>query len=161
MPAETLLAIAITTLVAASLHSAVGFGSGPLLVPVLLLGVDPATAVVAAVAVGMEVNLLQLAAERRRPTIATRRLLPVWLAAPPGAVAGARPVLIRPSATARGRRGARGAGRRASRTAGGCRGDSAPPPSARACSPRRPSGAWSPSRGPWRDPILRRCSRRR
>ena len=89
MPDTTLLAIALVALAASSVHAAVGFGSGPLLVPVLLLLVDPATAIVAAVAVGMAVNALQLAAERRRPRIATRRLMPVWIAAPPGALAGA------------------------------------------------------------------------
>ena len=89
MTAEALIAVAVVALAASALHAAVGFGSGPLLVPALLLIADPATAVVAAVAVGMEVNVLQLAAERRRPRIPVRRLLPVWLAAPPGALAGA------------------------------------------------------------------------
>jgi uncharacterized membrane protein YfcA len=89
VPDTTLLAIALVALAASSVHAAVGFGSGPLLVPVLLLLVDPATAIVAAVAVGMAVNALQLAAEGRRPRIATRRLIPVWIAAPPGALAGA------------------------------------------------------------------------
>jgi uncharacterized membrane protein YfcA len=89
VPDATLLLVVLVSLAASCVHAAVGFGSGPLLVPVLLLLVDPGTAVVAAVAVGMEVNALQLAAERRRPRIATRQLLPVWLAAPPGALAGA------------------------------------------------------------------------
>jgi uncharacterized membrane protein YfcA len=89
VPDTTLLAVALVALAASCVHAAVGFGSGPLLVPVLLVLVDPATAIVAAVAVGMGVNALQLAAEGRRPRIATRRLIPVWLAAPPGALAGA------------------------------------------------------------------------
>jgi uncharacterized membrane protein YfcA len=89
VPDATLLLIVLVTLVASCLHAAVGFGSGPLLVPALLLFVDPGTAIVAAVAVGMQVNALQLAAEGRRPRIATRRLMPIWLAAPPGALAGA------------------------------------------------------------------------
>lgn len=89
MPDPTLTAIAFVALAASSLHASVGFGSGPLLVPALLLLVDPSTAIVAAVAIGMEVNALQLLAEGRRPRIAARRLIPLWLAAPPGALAGA------------------------------------------------------------------------
>ena len=89
MADATLLTLVLVALAASSLHAAVGFGSGPLLVPALLFFVEPATAVLTAVAVGMEVNALQLAAEGRRPRIAARRLLPVWLAAPPGALAGA------------------------------------------------------------------------
>ena len=91
MSEELLLWIALVgvTVIAAAVHAALGFGSGPLLVPVLLAVVEPAVAVVAAVLVGMAVNVLQLISERRRPHVAVGRLLPLWLAAVPGCVAGA------------------------------------------------------------------------
>lgn len=83
------LAIGAVALLATAIHAAVGFGSGPLLVPALLLVAAPSTALVAAVLVGMAVNVLQLVAERRRPRIPVRRLAPLWLAAPPATLAGA------------------------------------------------------------------------
>ena len=84
-----LVVLAVATIAAAAVHSALGFGSGPLLVPVLLLAFDPAVAVIAAVLVGMAVNWLQLATERRRPRVPVRRLAPLWLGAPFGCLAGA------------------------------------------------------------------------
>lgn len=84
-----LASLAAVTVVAAAVHSALGFGSGPLLVPVLLFAFDPAVAVLAALLVGMVVNVLQLGTERRRPDVPTRRLLPLWLGALPGCFAGA------------------------------------------------------------------------
>lgn len=91
MVADTslLLGLALVTVVAAAVHSALGFGSGPLLVPVLLFAFDPSVAVLSAVLVGMVVNLLQLTTEGRRPSVPARRLLPLWLGAVPGCVAGA------------------------------------------------------------------------
>lgn len=84
-----LVVLALVTIVAATVHSALGFGSGPLLVPVLLLAFDPAVAVVAAVLVGMVVNVLQLATESRSPHVPVRRLTPLWLGAPFGSLARA------------------------------------------------------------------------
>lgn len=84
-----LLVLALVAVIAAAVHSALGFGSGPLLVPVLLVVFEPPVAVLAAVLVGMVVNVLQLATEGRRPHVPVRRLLPLWLGAPPGCVAGA------------------------------------------------------------------------
>ncbi|CAA9479346.1 MAG: hypothetical protein AVDCRST_MAG69-675 [uncultured Solirubrobacteraceae bacterium] len=91
MPAELLpwILLAGVTVVAAAVHAALGFGSGPLTVPVLLTVVEPTIAVVVAVLIGMAVNVMQLLTERRRPHVAVRRLLPLWLAALPGCVAGA------------------------------------------------------------------------
>lgn len=86
IPWVVVLGVAV---LAAGIHATLGFGSGPLLVPVLLAVVEPAVAVLAAVLVGMAVNLLQLLVERRRPDVAVRRLLPLWIAAVPGCVAGA------------------------------------------------------------------------
>jgi uncharacterized membrane protein YfcA len=83
------LSIGAVALLASALHATIGFGSGPLLVPALLLVVAPRTATVAAVLCGMAVNLLQLRAERRTPRLPLGTLAPVWLAAPPGALAGA------------------------------------------------------------------------
>ena len=84
-----LLILAAVTVGAAAVHSAIGFGSGPLMVPVLLLAFDPPVAVLSAVVIGMVVNLLQLSAERRRPRVHVGRLLPLWLGAVPGCVIGA------------------------------------------------------------------------
>ena len=89
MTLSVVLAIGAVALLASALHATVGFGSGPLLVPALLLVAAPATATVAAVLMGMGVNALQLTAERRAPRVPLRRLAPVWIAAPPGALAGA------------------------------------------------------------------------
>lgn len=84
-----LVLLATVTVAAAAVHSALGFGSGPLLVPVLLFAFDPAVAVLSAVLVGMVVNVLQLGTEGRRPRVPVRRLLPLWSGAAPGCVAGA------------------------------------------------------------------------
>ncbi len=84
-----LVAISGVTLLAGAVHSALGFGSGPLLVPVLLVQYEPAVAVVCALLVGMGVNLLQLVAERRHPRISVRRLRVLWIGAAPGCLAGA------------------------------------------------------------------------
>lgn len=84
-----LLGLVAVTVGAAAVHSALGFGSGPLLVPALLLAFDPAVAVLSAVLVGMMVNVLQLATEAGRPHVRMRRLAPLWLAAPVGSVMGA------------------------------------------------------------------------
>lgn len=90
MPIEPqlLVVLALVTVLAAAVHSALGFGSGPLLVPVLLLVADPAIAVVTAVLVGMAVNVLALATEGRRPSVPARHLSPLWVAALPGCAAG-------------------------------------------------------------------------
>ncbi|WP_027006137.1 TSUP family transporter [Conexibacter woesei] len=79
------------TFAACALHATVGFGSGPLLMPLLLALTTPARAVVAAVGVGvgMVVNGLQLGAERRRPQLPVRRLWPLLASAVPGAALGA------------------------------------------------------------------------
>jgi uncharacterized membrane protein YfcA len=84
-----ILALAGACVIACAAHAALGFGSGPLLVPALLLVTRPGAAVVAAVLVGMLVNVLQLVAEGRRPRPPVRVLAPLWLAAPPGAAAAA------------------------------------------------------------------------
>lgn len=89
MPVETYAALAAVAVAACALHAAIGFGSGPLLVPVLLLTVDRSEAVVAAVLLGMATNGLQLAAEGRRPDVPVATLLPLWVAALPAAVVGA------------------------------------------------------------------------
>jgi uncharacterized membrane protein YfcA len=89
MSPPELVALVALTFAACALHAAVGFGSGPLLMPLLLALTSPARAVVTAVGVGMVVNALQLAAEGRRPQPSPRRLWPVMALAPPGAVLGA------------------------------------------------------------------------
>lgn len=80
-----LLILAAVAVGAAAVHSAIGFGSGPLMAPVLLLAFDPP----AAVLVGMVVNFLQLSAERRLPRVPVGRLMPLWLRALPGCLIGA------------------------------------------------------------------------
>jgi uncharacterized membrane protein YfcA len=77
------------TFAACALHATVGFGSGPLLMPLLLTLTTPARAVVAAIGVGMVVNVLQLVAERRRPRPPMGALWPLLVAALPGAALGA------------------------------------------------------------------------
>jgi uncharacterized membrane protein YfcA len=85
----TLTLLAVVALAACTCHGAVGFGSGPLLVPVLLLVTEPTAAVAAALFVGISVNVLQFIAERRRPWAPARRLRKLWLTALPAAGAGA------------------------------------------------------------------------
>lgn len=87
MPEDPLLLLILVavTVGAAAVHSAIGFGSGPLMAPVLLLAFDPP----AAVLVGMVVNFLQLSAERRLPRVPVGRLMPLWLGALPGCLIGA------------------------------------------------------------------------
>jgi len=83
------LALVALTVAACALHATVGFGSGPLLMPLLLALTTPGRAVVTAVGVGMVVNGLQLGAERRRPRPPLRTLWPLLAAALPGAALGA------------------------------------------------------------------------
>jgi uncharacterized membrane protein YfcA len=89
MSLPDVLALVALTVAACALHGAVGFGSGPLLMPLLLALTTPARAVVVAVGVGMVVNALALGAEHRRPRPPLRTLAPVLVAAVPGAALGA------------------------------------------------------------------------
>ena len=85
-----LIALAATCALAAAVHSALGFGSGPLLGPVALQAFEPGTAVAFAVLVGLAVNGLQLSTERGSGSqVPYRRLAPLWVGALPGCVAGA------------------------------------------------------------------------
>lgn len=89
MTSPEIVTLVALTFAACTLHAAVGFGSGPLLMPLLLALTNPARAIVTAVGIGMVVNALQLAAERRRPQPSPGRLWPVMAFAPPGAIVGA------------------------------------------------------------------------
>jgi uncharacterized membrane protein YfcA len=89
MSLPEVLALVALTFAACALHATVGFGSGPLLMPLLLVLTTPTRAVVCAISVGIVVNALQLGAERRRPRPSLRTLWPLLGAALPGATLGA------------------------------------------------------------------------
>jgi uncharacterized membrane protein YfcA len=75
-------------LVAACVQATTGIGFALVLSPVLFAALSPAGAIVAVTALGLELNLLVLLGERRRPRVAWRELVPILLAAVPGSVCG-------------------------------------------------------------------------
>jgi uncharacterized membrane protein YfcA len=85
-----LVAAACLAVVAgAMLQAATGFGFSLVAAPLLFAAIDPEPAVVLLLALGLEVNLLTLATERRRPRPLRRPTLLMLAWALPGALAGA------------------------------------------------------------------------
>jgi uncharacterized protein len=84
----TVVLLALAALVAACVQATSGIGFALVLSPVAFALLSPTGAIVIVTALGLELNLLVLLAERRRPRVAWRELVPILLAAVPGSVAG-------------------------------------------------------------------------
>lgn len=80
--------VALTALVAASVQATTGIGFALLLTPVLFSVLSPTGAVVLVTALGLALSLLVLLAERRRPIVVWRDVLPILAAVIPGSVCG-------------------------------------------------------------------------
>jgi uncharacterized membrane protein YfcA len=65
-----------------------GLGFALVLTPVLFALLSPAGAILTATVLGVELNLLVLLAERRRPRVAWNEILPLLAAAVPGTIVG-------------------------------------------------------------------------
>jgi uncharacterized membrane protein YfcA len=84
----TVTLVALAVLAAACVQSTTGLGFALVLSPVVFALLAPAAAVVIVTALGLVLNLLVLAGERRRPRVAWREVLPILAAVAPGAVGG-------------------------------------------------------------------------
>jgi uncharacterized membrane protein YfcA len=84
----TLALVGLAVLAAACVQSTTGLGFALVLSPVVFALLAPAGAVVIVTALGLVLNLLVLAGERRRPRVAWREVLPILVAVAPGAVGG-------------------------------------------------------------------------
>jgi uncharacterized membrane protein YfcA len=84
---------------AAGVQSSTGFGFALLLGPAMFAVLPAEEAVAALLVLGLELNLLVLFAERRRPAASREHLTPVLLASLPGLFAGALIVRSLPKAT--------------------------------------------------------------
>jgi uncharacterized protein len=83
------LIYAVTAVAAgAALQSATGFGFSVIAAPLVFAAVGPPEAVGVLLVLGMEVNLLTLLTERRRPRPRTREAVTILAWALPGALAG-------------------------------------------------------------------------
>jgi uncharacterized protein len=80
--------VGITALAAASVQATTGLGFALILTPVLFALLSPAGAILTATVLGVELNLLVLLAERRRPRVAWNEVVPLLAAALPGTVVG-------------------------------------------------------------------------
>jgi uncharacterized membrane protein YfcA len=80
--------VGITALAAASVQATTGLGFALVLTPVLFALLAPAGAILTATVLGLELNLLVLLGERRRPRVAWSEVVPLLLAAVPGTVFG-------------------------------------------------------------------------
>jgi uncharacterized membrane protein YfcA len=80
--------VGITALAAASVQATTGLGFALVLTPVLFALLAPAGAIVTATVLGLELNLLVLLGERRRPRVAWSEIVPLLIAAVPGTVFG-------------------------------------------------------------------------
>ncbi len=96
----TVVLVALSALLAATVQATAGLGFALIVTPVLFLVMAPAGAIVTATVLGILLNLLVLFAESRRPAPVWAEVLPVLAAAIPGAVCGvvllaslSRPVL--------------------------------------------------------------------
>ncbi len=84
----TIVLAAATALVASCLQATTGIGFALVLTPVLFGLLSPTSAIVTATALGLVLNVLVLAGERRRPDVAWREVVPILIAAVPGTVCG-------------------------------------------------------------------------
>lgn len=83
-----ILLIGLTALAAAGLQAATGLGFALVLTPALFAVLSPVGAIVTVTLLGLELNLLVLLAERRRPEVAWAEVRPILAAAVPGTVCG-------------------------------------------------------------------------
>lgn len=84
----TLALVCAGALAAASVQATAGIGFALVLTPVMFAVLSPTGAIVTVTVLGLELNLLVLLAERRRPRVAWRELVPILVAAAPGTVCG-------------------------------------------------------------------------
>ncbi|HXS44649.1 MAG TPA: sulfite exporter TauE/SafE family protein [Solirubrobacteraceae bacterium] len=80
--------LAVSAFVAAAIQATTGIGFALVLGPVLFALLDPVPAVAVLTALGIALNLLVLAGERRRPRVAWGEVGPMLAAAAPGAAIG-------------------------------------------------------------------------
>lgn len=80
--------VGLGALIAAFVQAASGLGFALLLTPILFAVLSSSGAIVTVTVLGLELNLLVLLGERRRPRVAWAALTPVLLASVPGAVCG-------------------------------------------------------------------------
>jgi uncharacterized membrane protein YfcA len=84
----TVALVGLAVLAAACVQATTGIGFALVLSPVVFALLAPAGAVVIVTALGLVLNVLVLAGERRRPRVAWREVLPILAAVVPGAVVG-------------------------------------------------------------------------
>lgn len=80
--------VGLSALAAASVQATTGLGFALILTPVLFALLAPAGAILTVTVLGLELNLLVLLAERRRPRVAWHEVGPLLAAAVPGTVCG-------------------------------------------------------------------------
>lgn len=80
--------VGIGALTAACVQATTGIGFALVLSPIAFALLSPAGAIIVVTALGLELNLLVLLGERRRPRVAWGELGPILLAAVPGSVGG-------------------------------------------------------------------------
>lgn len=96
------LAIALvgcTAMIAACVQAATTLGFALVLTPVLFAVLSSTGAILTATLLGLELNLLVLLAERRRPAVAWAEILPILVAAVPGTVCGVLVLRALPKST--------------------------------------------------------------
>jgi uncharacterized protein len=84
----TVLLAGIGALAAACVQSTTGLGFALLLTPILFALLPPVGAILTVTALGLELNLLMLVGERRRPYVAWGEAVPLLAAAIPGTACG-------------------------------------------------------------------------
>lgn len=84
----TLALVSMGAAAAACVQATTGLGFAMMLTPVLFALLPPTAAIVTVTALGLELNLLVLLGERRRPRVAWRELVPILAAATPGIACG-------------------------------------------------------------------------
>ena len=84
----TLAVLGASVFVAACIQASAGLGFALVLMPVALAVVGPVGVVVVATLLGVVLNVLVLAGERRRPRVVWAEATPILLAAIPGTLAG-------------------------------------------------------------------------
>jgi uncharacterized membrane protein YfcA len=80
--------VALGALAGAVVQSSSGLGFGLVLGPIAFAVLEPEGAVVVLVALGLSLNVVLLLSQRRRPDVAWREVVPILIAAVPGAVCG-------------------------------------------------------------------------
>jgi hypothetical protein len=84
----TVALVAAFALAGACVQATTGMGFALILTPIMFALLSPVGAIVAVTLLGLELNLLVLFAERRRPSVAWREVVPILAAVVPGTVCG-------------------------------------------------------------------------